>query len=84
MTVFASFLRGRKSNFNFFCSFKKTWFHLTEEKMSGKKHFLAIFQSRYFWGFYPAFNTGIPELESQVTNPHEDDIGLVSEIFSNL
>lgn len=70
-------------DFDFFYSFKKTWFHLTEEKKVGKKYCLAIFLSRHYWGFYPAFITVILELESKMTNPHEDHTDLVSEIFSN-
>lgn len=47
------FLRGRKLNFNFFCSFKKTWFPLSdcEKKKVGKKHCLAIFHSRFLGDF---------------------------------
>lgn len=70
-------------DFDFFYYFKKTWFHFTEEKKAGKQHGSVIFHSSYFWGFYQAFITDTPEMESQVTNPHEDHLGLVSEIFSN-
>lgn len=78
------FLKGTELDYHFFYSFKNIWFHLTEEKKAGKKHCLAVFWTRDLVGFYPAFITDSPELESKVANPHEDPIGLVSEIFSNL